>query len=74
MLLVSASRVALLVGLAFLAVLLLIAYGDGLLEELPLAPLAALAWLGITSLLLGSWLRRREMERRAGDKAVTILQ
>ena len=70
MMLLSIPR---LVVLAVLAVLLALAFGHDLLRDVPLAPLAALAWLGVTALLLGSWLRRRDMERRAADRALTLL-
>lgn len=69
----SASRVAALIAAAFMVLLLLVSRGH-LIDDIPVAPLAALLWLFMTLLLVARWIRRREIERQAsaGDKAVTL--
>jgi hypothetical protein len=70
----SASRVAALIAVAFVALVVLISRGQ-VIDDVPVAPLAALLWLGLTTLFVARWIRRREMERQhaAGDKVVTLL-
>ena len=74
MLRLSASRIAALIAVSFLAMLVVIAHGR-IIDDVPVAPLAALVWLALTLMFVARWIRRREAERQAGsgDKAVTLL-